>query len=115
MPDTFLPAVEPEVGAGAETEFRARVLSFGDGYEQRVADGINAKRLKATLIWRVLNSSDADAIEGFFWAHPSWVAFLYVLPWETSARKFRVEQLSRTATGISRASITAQLVEVFDL
>lgn len=112
---TFSPPAEPEVGAGAEITFRARVAQFGDGYEQRIADGINTQRLRVTLVWRVLSATDANTIQTFFSGVQSHQAFLYTLPWEASPRKFRLETLSREATGINRASITAQCVEVFDL
>ena len=112
---TFSPPAEPEVGAGAEITYRARVSQFGDGYEQRVPDGINNQRLRVTLLWRVLSATDANTIQVFFSGVRSDAAFFYTLPWESAPRKFRLDSLSRQATGIARASITAQCVEVFDL
>ena len=37
----FSGAVQPDKGLGRQTTMRVHLASFGDGYEQRIADGIN--------------------------------------------------------------------------
>lgn len=112
---TFAPDPKPEVQTSSALKFRAQVAQMGDGYEQRIADGINVKRWEVSLVWRVLSYEDADELVAFFESHPKWRAFRYVLPWEGSARTWRCDQVTRSETGPRRASITADLVEVFDL
>jgi len=115
MADTFTPTRTPEVSSSSQTSYRTHLAQFGDGYEQRIADGINTRRLRVTLQWRTLTSTEADQIEAFFRLQGGWKRFDYTLPWESSPRKWRLESHARGTPDQNIYSVTADLAEVFDL
>ena len=45
--------------------FRRKQMSFGDGYSQRVPDGINYTMRKWTINWINVNQSDFDTLNTF--------------------------------------------------
>ena len=114
MADTFNPVPKPSPGSTFEREYRAQVAQYGDGYEQRVADGIQTRRLKGTLEWPVLGETERDTLVAWFDAHPSWVSWLWTIPGESTPRLWRVETISENTTGPRRRALTVSIVEVLD-
>ncbi|MBV7434467.1 phage tail protein [Cardiobacteriaceae bacterium TAE3-ERU3] len=55
-------------GAGRKSAKAARVVKFGDGYEQRQADGI-APPLKTWSVTKTAKKAEADEIEAFLLRH----------------------------------------------
>lgn len=97
--------------ASLTTKPRARVAAFGDGYEQRVADGINnAPRMWALSFTRP--TDEADTILAFFEARNGTEAFDWVPPYGAAgrwvARDWSVQMISMVAK-----SITVTFEEVF--
>lgn len=83
------PGVEPTVeSAGPENTLRVLKAKFGDGYEQRAADGINTQEIVWDVAWADLNLDDCDTITDFFvtqgghspfyWTPPNGSAVLWV-------------------------------------
>lgn len=91
---TFSPPQPPTREDGSAprvaTNSRDLISSFGDGYEQRAADGLNALSRSVPLVWAYLSSADADTLCGVFDGYGRAQAFWYTLPWEASQRKFRI-------------------------
>ena len=56
-------AYVPSYSSSVAHQPRARVSQFGDGYEQRVADGINTDLVTWNLSFTNIDSTSADAIE----------------------------------------------------
>lgn len=56
----------PSFGAARKRAPRALVARFGDGYEQRVGDGINVDLHMWDVAFQNRSGTDADAIETFF-------------------------------------------------
>jgi phage-related protein len=56
----------PSYGAAVTQEPRVRRMSFGDGYEQRAAFGINRQPRKWQLSFRGRTATEAALILGFF-------------------------------------------------
>ena len=123
-----LPTLSPpkppsrEDGSGrAATNSRDLISTFGDGYEQRAADGLNALSRTVPLVWAYLSGTQADTLCGTFDGYGRSQAFWYQLPWETSARKWRIGAAANSplyirdeGRGITvRVEVTFQ--EVFDL
>ena len=54
----------PEYGASVDLKPKVNRAVFGDGYEQRIRDGINAK-IRAWNITFMKSSADIDTIEAF--------------------------------------------------
>ncbi|OXE37447.1 MAG: hypothetical protein CGW95_01470 [Phenylobacterium zucineum] len=65
----------PDYGASYEVQPTVRVSSFGDGYEQRQANGINTQRRTWDLKFSVRSNAEADAIEAFFVAQAAVQSF----------------------------------------
>ncbi len=113
--DQFVPNKDPEFPDSAlENEYRSRDAVFGDGYSQSSTDGINAHRRRPTLVWRVLDTADADQVQAFFDGHVG-ERFLYTLPWESTERVWRCTASRRRPTGPDRHQVTADLVQDFNL
>ena len=56
------------------------LAQYGDGYEQRLQDGINTRGLTVTAIWGALTHADADTIVAFFEARAGVEPFTYTMP-----------------------------------
>jgi phage-related protein len=97
--------------AALATKPRVRVAAFGDGYEQRVADGIN----NAPRSWSLgftRPTTEADAILAFFEARNGAEAFDWTPPYG-AAGKFVAREWSVQLIGPVAKSISATFEEVF--
>lgn len=94
---------------------RPRVLStrFGDGYEQRGADGINSDLQSWKVTFADRTTTEADAIELFFTANNTSVSnFTWTPPNAGAAKRFICRQWTRTTTYFDGHTITATFDEV---
>ena len=96
----------PAPGASEENKPRVKVAVFGDGYQQRVGNGINT----IARIWSVQfnrSTSDIDAIsaflaarmgvESFIWTPPAGVAGKWLCPdWTRTIRARNAQSISTT-------------------
>ena len=62
-------------GAAKKVAPRVRKAAFGDGYEQRVGDGLHTQLRVWTLPFNNRSQTDADAIEAFLIASAGVTAF----------------------------------------
>jgi len=115
MVDTLTLPNPPSV-SGYSEQFAPRVSKarFGDGYEQRVVDGINANPISVQVSCRFLTSSQKATLQAFLAAKGGWEAFYYTLPSEASPRLFKCEQWSFSSVQASLWDIALTLEEVFD-
>lgn len=74
----------PDFGAQASYKPRVRLVQFGDGYEQRQADGINNKPQTWTLQFSNRNNTETDAIKAFLNARAGAEAFNWTPPNEST-------------------------------
>lgn len=97
----------PDFGADLNEKPRVLTAQFGDGYEQRVGDGINTR----PRTWRLSFNTRTDAeiapilaflrarngVEAFDWTDPDGVAGKFVCrEWQRTPVKFGVNNLSAT-------------------
>jgi phage-related protein len=82
----FVPPRTPSQRTTSERQPRVIKTSFGDGYAQRSADGVNADLMKITLYWTGLTNEQAGGIENFMAGLKGCLPFRYTLPWETTQR-----------------------------
>jgi phage-related protein len=75
----FNPPIPPS-SVRKRPEVRVLTASFGDGYQQKVADGLNNVRKVFALEWEVLTPAQADAIVTFLESHGGYKPFLYASP-----------------------------------
>ena len=105
----FEPPVRPKT-TSSSIEIKTKSNSFGDGYEQSVADGINAVREKLELSWPVLTFDQASQIHEFLKARKG-LPFTWAQPGE-DAQTWRCVKWTRPFDrGV--CSMSAELTEVF--
>lgn len=115
-PPTLTPAIAPSYSSTKSTKYKVIRAEFGDGYSQRVADGINSVKKMGTLVFENLAPSDADDIEDFFNDLKGADPFYYTLPLEGSPTLWITEgEVQRTYQGPNSITITAKVEQVFDL
>jgi phage-related protein len=85
---TFTPGYSPDHGTPKSVEFRINSAKFGDGYEQRAADGINAKEEIVTLTWNSLPKATVESITAFMDARAGHESFDYTYPGDVSPKKY---------------------------
>lgn len=96
---------------------KPRILTakFGDGYEQRGADGINANLQNWQLTFQHMPFAEAAAIETFFTTNQSWIVpFDWTPPRGGTASKYLCRSWTRTMASPNTDTITATFEEVAD-
>lgn len=71
---------DPTYSTAGIYEVRTNRVTFGDGYEQRAEDGINAARLSYDMRFNSITQAKAAALTAFLRAHGSTVAFIWTPP-----------------------------------
>lgn len=114
--DIFTPPMQPTVGAGGASEVKPRRIetSMGDGYVQRIGDGINLTPAVATVVWDPISQTNAETIETFMEAHADGKAFLYRLPNENKTRAWIWTSRRRPRSYSLAQAYIVELREVFD-
>lgn len=117
MAQTFPAYYPPSYGAQNQVQPRVRSVSFGDGYELRVGDGLNTVVAKWSLTWNAMPIEHAGYIEQFFTFHGGVKWFWWVPPRATAAIKVVCKQWTRGPVEGSRThdAISANFTQVFDL
>ena len=67
----------PDNGVSYEAKPNVRQIKFGDGYEQRAANGLNTMPKKWTLKFSMRNDTEADAITSFLEAQAGVTSFTW--------------------------------------
>lgn len=102
---------QPSYGASRKRKPRALVAAFGDGYEQRVGDGVNVDLVEWELVFQNRNATDADAIEAFFALKAAVTAFTWT-PSGGSEITVVCRQWSRSYAEAGKNTITATFEQV---
>jgi phage-related protein len=105
---TFTPPVPP-TSLKKRPKLSILTASFGDGYTQKTADGMNHNRTILELTWETLIPAHADAIASFFEAHKGTDAFLY------NGTKFTCDTWQDDTWRGGFRTITATFEESFNL
>jgi len=112
---TFPYSTAPTTGASRQVQARVLKAEFGDGYSQRVGDGINTIRYVYAVSWENISRTDANLIDTFFRARGGHQSFYWTAPGEASPRLWVCETWQRTHSTATLDSISATFTEVFDL
>lgn len=94
---------------------RTLAATFGDGYTQRGADGLNGVQKQVPLTWNSLTVAEADTIEDFFIAQGGYIAFAWTAPRDEQPKKWIVTSWNRLSMDQYTDSISATFQQVFDL
>lgn len=119
--EIFAPAQVPSASSGGvSTQPRYLTATFGDGYEQRAALGLNNRATKHSLSWSPLTLAEKDSIVAFFEARTlAGEAFVYKFDSrETDFTKFVVDEGGwqfKTLPGGYQYELSATFREVYDI
>lgn len=101
----------PDMGASMTRQPRVRSVKFGDGYEQRAADGLNSDMRKYSLNFTGRSSAESTAILSFLEAQGGVTSFDYTHPGDSS-RKFICRSWKATDTGYNVKSVSSEFEQV---
>jgi len=101
-------------GAGLTIRPVVRRVAFGDGYEQRLAFGLNTQPEVWTLEFRAQTTANASAIDAFLRLHGAVRPFDWTTPSGLTG-KFICEEWSRSIDEPNIETIRANFKQVFDL
>lgn len=104
----------PDFKAGKNSKPTVSQIKFGDGYEARVAHGINTDPKIWTVKFSAREVSEIDAIEAFLEARGGTEAFDWTPPRAGSASKFVCREWDRSIDSASFDTLTAKFEEVFE-
>jgi phage-related protein len=110
-----LPSIRPSLISNKKVKARILQNTFGDGYSQRAADGLNSTPSVWMLTWGGRTVSEIDTLEAFFEARGGWDDFDWTPERESSSKKFICKEWSRSFVANDNDTITAKLEEVYDL
>tara|TARA_R100000388_G_C7193036_1_gene134475 strand:+ start:280 stop:621 length:342 start_codon:yes stop_codon:yes gene_type:complete len=108
------PIANPVYNTRINARPKVNVLSFGDGFEQRLTQGLNQNPLSVNLTFE-LSQTDANTAITFLNARvDDGASFDYTLPSESSARKFVCTSFPRSIPFLNRVTLTCTFREVFE-
>lgn len=105
--------VSPDFGAQLNKKPRVLTAQFGDGYIQRVGDGINIAPEEWSLTFSARTSTERDTILAFFVARNGIEAFDWTSPSGTVG-KFICPEWAYTPVTAASNTITAKFKQVFE-
>jgi phage-related protein len=109
------PAIQPSYGAEKKSQPKLQVISFGDGYEQRVSFGINQNPKVWSLSWVNITEANSDTIEAFLDARAADGAYFdWQPPDQATSSKWVCPEWNKSISYTGRATITATFREVFE-
>lgn len=110
-----LPAIPISYSSSGKNECRTIENTFGDGYNQRAADGLNTIAQTWEVTWEDVPTADIDTLEAFFVARYGVIAFLWTPPRQTVAKKWTCKTWSREPINLPTDRLRATFVQRFDL
>lgn len=103
----------PDFGAAFEVKPNVRVTKFGDGYEQRQANGINTQPKTWNLRFSIRTDTEANAIEAFLAAQAAVSSFDWT-DINGAAGKYVCRTWNRVKERYNLNTITATFEQVFE-
>ena len=96
---------------------RHRLVEFGDGYIQRTPLGINQPRRTISVTHENLSATDSGNLIGFYQARQAYgdAVEISANALLTSSGKFYLESFDVQMSDDSKRTVTATMVEVYDL
>lgn len=104
----------PDFGAQAAYKPRVRTAKFGDGYEQRVGDGINTGTDRWSLTFAARTDSETSSITGFLSSRNGIEAFNWTPPTEGSAIVVVCREWNKTIDRNNLNTVTATFERVYE-
>lgn len=104
----------PDFGAKAAYKPKVRKAQFGDGYQQRQADGINTRADTWDLQFQARDDSETAAILAFLEARAGVEAFDWTPPNELTAIRVVCSEWNKTLDRANLNSVSAQFIRVYE-
>ena len=73
-------AIRPDKSLSRKSKPKVHLATFGDGYEQRLADGINSVKETFSVAFQTRTRSEIDDIVGYFESLKGVTAFDFTIP-----------------------------------
>lgn len=110
-----LPDIELSYGTDMTEGYRVKRVSFGDGYSQRVSDGLNSKVQQWRLSYNGISNAEAETLRNFFRGLGGtglieWTPFNQSVELKWTANNFSCRPSSATTS-----DVTVTLQQEFDL
>lgn len=93
---------------------KVKTIKFGDGYEQRIPDGINTNPQKWNVSFRNRLKVEANAIRDFLRNHAGVTSFDWTPPGENRSYKFKCSSWDMTTHNGEIFSMNTTFEQVFD-
>ena len=103
----------PDFGAQKAKKPRVTNIKMGDGYEQRVAFGINTSPEVWTLTFTNRDESEATAIDAFLDDKNGVEAFDWTPPGAATASQFKCQDWAKVVNKANLYTVTATFEQVF--
>ncbi|MTD34035.1 phage tail protein [Paludibacterium denitrificans] len=104
----------PDYSAKLSRAPRVLKAQFGDGYDQRVPDGINNNPQSWALTFNNRTNADADAIDAFLSAQNGVTWFWWTPPRVNAAIKVVCEKWDKSEATFNGTTVTATFDQKFD-
>lgn len=108
--DTF--TWTPDYSANLSKKPRVNSAKFGDGYSQRVGEGINTNP-KMWSVGFTVAPAVGDAIDAFLDTKGGALSFLWTPPRESVARAFICPEWSKSESSYGEVTVNAKFEQVF--
>lgn len=108
------PIANPSYNTRITNKPLVNIAKFGDGYEQRLTEGLNQNPLTVNLVFDTSQSEANSAIAFLDARIIDGASFDYTLPSESTSRKFVCHSYPRTIPFLNRVRLTCIFKEVFE-
>ena len=108
------PITNPIYNTRIDARPKVNVISFGDGFEQRLTEGLNQNPLTVNLVFELSQADATTAISILNSRVDDGAAFDYTFPSESSSRKFVCTSFPRTIPFLNRVRLSCVFREVFE-
>lgn len=96
--------------------FRRKSMAFGDGYSQRVPDGLNYTQRKWTINWMHVNQAEFDTLNSFVHAHGGGAWFYWQPPGVPAPIKWVIDGDTKWVQNSGNIyTVTITISQVYDL
>ena len=103
--------VVPDKTLTKQTQPRVRIQRFGDGYEQRIVDGINNITENYTLTFTNRSKTESDDIIAFFDTQAGVAAFNFTIP-DTNSTSTTTSVTSGSTSNTTALTLTAANLDI---
>lgn len=112
---TTLPDIQPDnVSSRKSTKARVVRTNFGDGYSQRIGDGLNAVRDEWNVQWTNITAADKETLVQFFEGLAGVTSFQWTPQGDSAAKNFTCAEWNVTPKNAYYYSLTAKFTQEFD-